>query len=507
MRSSIMQLDSLPLRQLILSRLREHEDRVLISDESEVWTGREILKKIERLKALIETHTPPRAPVLVSFPNSSVNAIAILAVIVSDRVPVLLAPQDLAQDPSSWLKRVKPALALVDREYALFRSSLETPPMYILNHSSNIQATVNPNLKLEDARVHEVAEATALVLYTSGSTGAPKGICIPARGIIETSHHLIKRFGLNEDSISPVVLPICHSMGLNTQFFPTLLAGGRAHFVDIHLELSKLYRTIVHTEGTFVSLIGEILMYCHKEKEKRNLQPSTRVQHVQLAGGMISSLHLEAARELFPNAKIHKGYGLTEAIRVTMIDSDDPDFLTDSVGYPLDFTEVEIRDDDQIVTAPFQIGEIWVAGPNTLSGILGMPVPTKRLDPFSTGDLGYWNHRKQLCIVGRDDGLFKFNGNRVPGSEIEKVALGTSRSIRNSKCLLVEDPKTGRSRITLFVEVVDLEESQSLEEKLTERMRNFSHPPKKVVFMTKFPSTSNGKVSLSKLRNYRTVKL
>ncbi len=138
--------------------------------------------------------------------------------------------------------------------------------------------------------------------------------------------YLIELFRLGPETLAAVTLPLHHTMGLNTQFLPTVLAGGRSLILATRLGLGKTYRNILESRATFVSLFADILGPLATEKNRRGLPAASSVTQVQLAGGMIQSRHLDAVRELFPAAGLHKGYGLTEAIRVSMNDDTDPRF-------------------------------------------------------------------------------------------------------------------------------------------------------------------------------------
>ena len=296
-------------------------------------------------------------------------------------------------------------------------------------------------------------------------------------------------------------------MALNTQFIPTFFAGGHSHFVNPQLEINRLYRSILASNGNFVSLIGETLLICSEERRRKKLPSAEKVKHVQLAGGFISSRHIDLARELFPNALIHKGYGLTEAIRVTMINHLDPDFNSSTVGRPLPFVEIEILGSNGVVKNPFEFGEIHVKGPNVLLGISNsLATPTEGNGFLATGDIGYWNEKGLLCVSGRKDGLFKINGNKVSSFEIEKMAIETSDMIRNAKCVAIDDIRRGGSKLILMLEIpVDLQSDflsqvfQNMQKNMYQKLKMLPYFPKEIAILDHFPRTSNGKLAVSRL--------
>src|SRR5262245_21534846 len=126
---------------------------------------------------------------------------------------------------------------------------------------------------------------------------------------------------------------------------------------------------------------------------------------------------------------------------------------------------------------------------------------------LATGDLGYWNEIGQLCIAGRDDGLFKINGHRVSSFEIEQLALESSDLIRNAKCIAVEDSRFAGHKIVLLLEVpADVHgkflssKFDDIPAKLWRKFQPLAHFPKEIMVLETFPRNANGKVALSTLK-------
>ena len=498
--------DSLDTR--IRASLKRGTNKVLLSDESVSWTGEDLSHKIQELGELIAKATPVGARVGISFPNSAIAGLAILSVIVSKRVPVILCRSDLNTEDIA--KGCKISFLITQADDNIAEEMKLSIPHIKLSKTGEIASLdiANSKYKWWDGELHRPPAGTALILYTSGSTGKPKGIFVPETGILMSSDFLTEYFSLNDKTVSPIILPIWHSMGLNTQFIPTFLAGGHSYFVNPHLGMSKAYRNILLQKGTFVGMIGEVLRACWEEKNRKGLPAADHVEHIQLAGGMITPQHISLAKDLFPNAKIHKGYGLTEAIRVTMLDSEDESFQTNSVGKPLPFVDIEIRDaEGDVITGNDEVGEVFVRGPNVLLGVSGTTLSPVGRDGFlGTGDLGYWNSQGHLCISGRADSLFKINGHRVSGLEIEAIAMDVSEWIRAAKCLAVDDPRRAGKKIVLFVEIPLNEKFELIKHqmdhirnKLWVKFKTLKHFPKEIFVVEKFPRTSNGKLSMIKL--------
>lgn len=489
---------------LINQTVAKYREKVLLTDFEHSWTGREIEEKINQLEKYLGVTTLENSLVGICFPNLAVQGLAILAVIKAKRVPVILSYADLVQQPQSWFNRVHLDLLLTTVEFE--KKSQGYVNTLALHYSGEIAYNQGQSSPLRYPS-HLAPKGTGLVLYTSGSTGNPKGICVPDKGIVMTCDYLIDYFNLDESTVTPIILPVCHSMALNTQFFPTFLSGGTSAFVNSRLEMNKLYRYIVSVKGNFIALIGDILRVCWDEMKVKSLPPCYDVKHVQLAGGIITEKHLQMAAEMFPNATVHKGYGLTEGIRVTMIDHNDELFLKNVVGKALPFQQIEIRTSDGRVADVDEMGEVFVKGPNVMLGILESSQSPVGEDGFlQTGDMGSLNQKGQLSIFGRKDGVFKINGLKVSGMEIEKIAIAASDYIREAKCILIEDHKRVKNKIILFLEIPLNRQNEfyqnyveNFHKALWEQFKSLSYFPKDIIVMQRFPRTNNGKLSIKGL--------
>jgi acyl-CoA synthetase (AMP-forming)/AMP-acid ligase II len=486
--------------------LAEKPLRTLLQDDLEAWSAQSILERGEDLGGFLGKISAPGSFVGVCFPNWAVQSYAIIAVIRSGRIPVLVNFADAATQFSNWMTE-NHFTTLLTSEDLVLPPQRQMSILRLARDGKILRATLATNgLSLEllgqapTTSEPAAPPGTLLVLYTSGSTGKSKRIFIPEAGVTKTVDFLVPYFGLSAETIAPIVLPVCHSMALNTQFFPTLLSGGRCYFVNSRLSYSKIYRNILACEGTFVSLIGEVLKSCWEEKNKRQLPAADQVKHIQLAGGVISPRHLEMAREIFPNARIHKGYGLTEAIRVTMIDDTHPQFHGPIVGHPLPFQKVDIRDPAGNTLPPLQTGEICVQGPCVTPGVF-------ENDILKTGDQGYLDAEGLLAVTGRLDSVFKINGLKVSGHEIEHAAMKISNHVQNAKSVMVEDQRRGRPKVVLFLEMnLDLqpafvaEEFATFRERLARELKLLGPVCRDILLLGRFPRTSNGKLSLIGLK-------
>jgi long-chain acyl-CoA synthetase len=347
---------------------------------------------------------------------------------------------------------------------------------------------------------------SALILYTSGSEGEAKGVILSQGAIEYTVRYLIDYFSLQPSTNSACLLPLSHTMGLNTQFLPSFFAGGTSLFYETSLILNQVYRRLIESEADFVGLTSDLINLCHAEKERRRLDPAVKIQHVQIAAGIIRKSHLEMARKIFPNATIHKGYGLTEAIRVSMINSKDPKFELDSAGYLLPGQQVRILDSNGQQVPPNTIGKIYIKGPNIMLGYDNLDNPSRMKNGYlNTGDLGAVTADNRLVIHGRHDSIFKVNGERVSCREIENAVQAVYAKFKNVQCIPLEF-KDGLRPIVFIEAKTGLalnflsNGKYVFERQLIRILKMNIKVPKTILFIDQFPRALNGKICIQSLK-------
>ncbi len=485
-------------REVLAARIAAAFERcpeaAVLADRGVRLTGRQCLAQLEAFCRAVDSAVPPGGRVAVALPASAAQAFAILALICCRRVPVLV----------DW------ALAESLLAQQSFLDGLVTVPGSNLGRGRDLPR-ISIDRRGRVAAVEEAAAAgrralppgAAAILFTSGSLGGPKAVVLSVEGLLYTVEILRRRFVLDRRTIAAVALPLVHTMALNTQFLPTLLAGGRSVILAGDLGLGRMYRDIIASDATFVALFGDLLHFCHQEARRRRTPAAGSVTEVQLAGGFVLGEHLELARELFPNARIHKGYGLTEAIRVAMISSDDPRFADDTAGTPLSGQEVVIRDSSGRTLPPGDSGEIHVRGPNVMIGYDGRdPLPPGAF--LGTGDRGHFTADGRLVIEGRLDRIFKSYGRSIAAPEVERAARASGQ-LAGACCVPVRGRRHGL-RPLLFVEPtggdVDSyrrpENRDRLEASLRASLARYK-VPRTVVVVRSLPRSVGGKVRYDEL--------
>jgi len=262
------------------------------------------------------------------------------------------------------------------------------------------------------------------LLYTSGTTGRPKGVITPHRMVAWNAYNTVACWQLSEDDVSPIFTPLYHAGGLGAFMMPILLAGGT---IVLHREFdsSEVWRVIEEEHCTVVLGVPTIWKMLADAPEFQTAQLG-RVRWF-ISGGAPMPRHLVA---IFRERGIvmRQGYGLTEVgVNCFAMSNDEAWAKAGSIGRPLMFTEARIIDEGGQVLPAEEVGELCFRGPHVSAGYWKNPEATaEALDKegwFHTGDMARRDTDGFFYIAGRAKDMFISGGVNVYPAEIENVLL------------------------------------------------------------------------------------
>lgn len=294
-----------------------------------------------------------------------------------------------------------------------------------------------------------------LVLYTSGTTGAPKGAVLSARNIAATLDGLIDAWDLTPHDTIVHALPLFHAHGLVFGLFGALRAGACLHFVP-HFSPEEVARAL-HGERTLLYAVPTMYHRLIEAAERdESVREGLAAARLLVSGSAALPARDHARIEALTGQRVCERYGLSETLINTAV-RHDGDRRAGYVGVPLAGVEVKLIDDagrDLDVHDDATLGEVAVRGPNVFLGYLNRPEATLEvLDErgwFRTGDLGTIAPDGYLRIVGRKStDLIKTGGFKVGAGEVE-AALLEHPSVREAAVVGAPDPDLGE-RIVAFV--------------------------------------------------------
>jgi len=347
-------------------------------------------------------------------------------------------------------------------------------------------------------------EDVATILYTSGTTGAPKGVMSTHIGIINTTLASAENQRLTEEDRLCLSVPLSHMFGCVCVTLAAVIKGATLVIPSETFEPGKILEAIEKERCTAIygSPSAFIAMMEDPQYQKFNLK-SLRTG---IMGG--AQCPIEVMKKVVEEMGVREiiiGYGQTEACSwITETQPDDPlELRVSTVGRPLPNVEVKMIDPRSGLEVPREIvGEICARGLN-MKGYYKMPSATANaIDPegwLHTGDLGNMDSKGYLRTTGRLKDVINKGGEVIYPTEIEEV-LFTHSKILNVQIFGVPDKVLGEE----VAAWIKLEEGTTLtEEEILQYCKNSlpdSHLPRFIKFVKEFPMTPLGKVQKFKMR-------
>ncbi|WP_058041677.1 AMP-binding protein [Streptomyces roseifaciens] len=275
------------------------------------------------------------------------------------------------------------------------------------------------------------AEDVAALVYTSGSTAAPKAVVCPHGPMLFASHAIHLELGYRPDDVVFCRFPISWDYGL----YKILLAAlGRSELVLADGESDLVLLKRIRESGATVvpivpSLATMILTLAEREPAPEG---TSRVRMFTNTGAALPRPTADALRAAFPGAEVVRQFGQTECKRISVLPPAFEDSKRESVGRPLPGTRVFVLDEDGAELPTGETGEIVVEGPHVMPGYWRAPELTARTfreNPVTgarrlhTGDYGHVDEDGFLYYEGRRDDVFKRKGVRMSTTEIEAAAM------------------------------------------------------------------------------------
>lgn len=335
----------------------------------------------------------------------------------------------------------------------------------------------------------------AALLYTSGSTGRPKGVMLSHAnlwlGAVSVAHYL----GLQADDRTLCVLPLAFDYGQN-QLLSTWAAGGCAVAFDYLLPREVV--KAVAREG-ITTLAGVPPLWLQLAEQQWG-EAGVTLRTLTNSGGHLPEPLVRRLRELFPQARLHLMYGLTEAFRSTSLDPAQVDTHPDAVGTAIPFAELRIVRPDGSPADAEEEGELVHSGPLVAQGYWKDPARTAqrfRAGEVWSGDRAVIGADGLLRIRGRNDAMIKVSGNRVSPTEVEEAALA-SGVVADCAAFGVPDERLGQAIV-----LVAVAKGESADERLRAWFSAELPPylrPSRVLWRDALPLSPNGKTDRAVLK-------
>ena len=338
------------------------------------------------------------------------------------------------------------------------------------------------------------------ILYTSGTTGKPKGAVLPHRQVLWNAINTVISWGLSEKDISPILTPMFHSGGLFVFLVPLFYAGGRiimARSFDPNVSL----KLIVDEKCTVILGVPTLFQVWMNSPQFENIDFSH--VHFFISGGAPCPPSLIQAWSKSKGVTMRQGYGLTE-VGVNCFSMTDEDALrkVGSVGKPIFHSEMRLVDMDGNDVPVGETGELIIKGQHVCVGYWNNEEATKQslIDGwFHTGDMARMDEEGYFYIAGRYKDMIISGGENIYAAEVEAV-FREHDAVADAALIGQPDEKWGE--VGLMIVACKPNQTVGADELLkfcAGRLAKYKIP-KRIEFVETLPYSPYGKVIKAELK-------
>lgn len=347
----------------------------------------------------------------------------------------------------------------------------------------------------------------AAIIYTTGSTGFPKGVMMTHQAMVFASWSLIEYLRLSDEDRILLLLPLAFDYGLY-QLLMSVTIGATLLVEQSFIFTATIYKQIEKYQPTVFPGVPTIyaMMIAGNKKNKLSFESIKKITNTAAA---LPAEYLPELKQIFPNALIFKMYGLTECKRVCYLEPELIELKPDSVGKAIPGTEVFLLSPEGHPVPTHEPGILHIRGPHLMSGYWNSEelsakmlkqgnLPGERI--LCSHDWFKMDEDGDLYFLGRNDDIIKSRGEKVSPVEVEN-AIYKITAIKEVAVIGFPDAILGES-IVAFITIhnnTQLSEKDVLKE-CSGSLEMFM-VPQKIFFLDEMPKNTNGKIDKLKLKN------
>ncbi len=445
-------------------------------------------------KVLKEKGLKPRDRVIICFENSPEFYIAYFGVWQAGGV---IAPIN------TFLKERELAHIIKDAQPTFIITSQDRVELFKKADGDNLPPILTPDDMPEPSDAFKPDEPIdldenemAALLYTSGTTGVPKGVMLSSKNIMTNVLQGAACLQLGYQERLFGVLPLFHVFAQNACVWSVIFLGATVILVP-KIDRRYILSALKHKPTVFFGVPALYGLMC--------LLKTASFDSVRffVSGGDAMPDKIRSYFSLIYRRKICNGYGLTETSPLISFEWDDVAQPTNVLGKPAIDMDVEIRDEKEERPVPHgQIGELWVKGDNVMLGYYNAPELTQKVLKdgwFNTGDTMYVNEKGKLVMTGRTKDLIIHKGLNIYPQEIENVIMSHPNVIRTG--VIGKQDDAGEVPIA-YVQLRQEKEGmeRALRELCTQQLAPYKVPRSFICQTEDLPVTPTGKVDKKVLR-------
>lgn len=477
-------------------------DKPLLVYEGRTLTSSEFLDEVKCCASFLQKNDFHKGDVVFNALGNTIefcallyaaNALGVIVVPISTKIKI--------DGFSNLLNQLMPKLVLFDEDVQPFVKQLLPKEKRIsLRLFSDYRAYDKLELKDDDSIK---GNDTAVIMFTSGTTSAPKGAVISNDNLKAAALAYKDGLKLTSDDSTILAVPIFHITGLSAILALFVDLGGTI-YLEKRFHADKILKLIHDHNVTFLHGSPTVFAILHSEYLKGGAKSLPSLKSIACGAGRLNEGIIRSLNKLFPNAQIHSIYGLTESTSPLTIYRGDVS-LTEkcmSSGTPSLGAKVQIRDEHGNILPAGVTGIIYISGDMVIKSYF--PVNENTLKLFSgeylnTGDVGYLSENGELFIKDRVKDIINRGGEKVFCPEVESI-ISNFPNVVEVALVAKKDDLYGEVPVAFLL-------TQPGADFKTEELKNYLHEhlasyqrPVEIYYVHELPRTNNGKINKRELR-------
>jgi amino acid adenylation domain-containing protein len=500
------------VEQFLTASARRFDDKVALVVGAERLTYRDLDRASDRLAGALTARGIARGDRVVIFMDNCREAvIAIFAVLKAGAVFSPINPSTKADKLAYVINNCRArALITQDKLRAAANAALaEAPSIALVVVAGAGEPTVRGAVSFEAALAADLPPPPnpgidldlAMLVYTSGSTGFPKGVMMTHGNVVAAATSITTYLENTPDDVILNVLPISFDYGL----YQVLMAAKVGATLVLEQSFAFPQAILAKMQAERVTGLPLVPTMAAMILQMRDLTPGAfpHLRYLTNTAAALPPAHITRLQELFPATRLYSMYGLTECKRCTYLPPEELAGRPGSVGIAIPGTEAYVVDADGERAAPGETGELVIRGAHVMQGYWENPEATARAlrpGPYPwekvlyTGDLFRADADGFLYFVGRKDDIIKTRGEKVSPKEVENALYGLP-GVREAAVVGVPDPILGFA--IKAVVAADPGANLTAHDVIRHCARHLEDfmVPKMVEFRDALPKTESGKIS------------
>lgn len=483
---------------------KRYPNKVYVIDKDREFSYSEIYHKSAAIAGLIYGRDLKCGDrVVVYLDNSAEYIAAYFGILLADCIVVPINKNLTVDSINFIISDTEPKLIITNTMFSRRlqgKTHFEADNIIDINNFWDSEPVVEFDLH---ADLTENKDLPAIILYTSGTTKAPKGVTLTHKNLTANTQSILQYLGLTEKDSLLAIVNFGYSYG-NSLLLTHTKVGGTIIIENRVAYPIKVIEQIYSSKATGFSTVGSYINILLKQ-EKLEPYHLQYMQYITFAGESTNFEHIVKLNRIAPHIKIFVMYGQTEAsARLSYLEPDMLFTKAGSVGKGIPGVTLMVVNEEGREVPPGEMGEIIACGDNIMKGYWNNESETRSVIKdgwLYTGDLAVKDEDGYVYIKGRNDDMIKHLGIRLSPVEIE-YAINSCELVLESAVIGIEDEEGNKIKaVVVLKNVMDYDQAISGINTHVKKVLPPFKVPKIIEFVNELPRTNTGKIRRSELRN------